>query len=305
MNAITKKLIESVAQITSQFQGAYYLRENGVCQVNQSTKHIHIIEKKDKPGLDIIVDDHTKGESVCLPAIVNTGGIDDVVYNDFHIGKDCNVTILSGCGVHTDDACNAEHDGIHTFVVDEGSSVKYIEKHLGSGLGLGHKVIHPKMEITLKEGSSLEIHATQIRGVDESNRYTHAVLEKNAKLLVQERLYTDGCQKTTSTVTVELNGDGSSADLISRSVAKDHSYQTYDGTIIGNAECHGHVECDSLLDGDAIVDSSPRLFARNKEASLIHEAAIGKIAQDQILKLETLGLTQQQAENEIIEGFLA
>ena len=305
MNAITKKLIESVARVTNSFHGAYYLRENGQCKINQSSEHIHLIEKQDKPGLDIIVDDNTKNESICLPAVVNTGGIDDVVYNDFYIGKNCNITILSGCGVHTDDACNAEHDGIHTFLVEEGSYVKYIEKHLGSGFGDGHKVIHPKMEIELKENSHLEIFATQVRGVDESNRDTHAILAKNAKLVVQERLYTDGNQKTSSKVSVELNGEGSSADLISRSVAKDQSYQTYDGTIIGNAACHGHVECDSLLDGNAIVDSSPRLFARNKEASLIHEAAIGKIAQDQIQKLETLGLTREQAENEIIEGFLA
>ena len=305
MNEITKKLLANVARITNQFRGAYYVRENGSCTAQQSSDHIRIIEKKDKPGLDIYVDDHTVAESVCLPAIVNMGGIEDVVYNDFHIGEDCDITIVSGCGVHTDDACNAEHDGIHHFEIGKRSHVRYEENHYGSGVGEGHKVIHPTMEMNLQEGSFLEIHAVQIRGVDQSNRKTHATLAAHAKLIIHERLYTDRTQKTTSVVTVELNGDQSSADLISRSVAKDASYQSYKGTIIGNAACNGHVECDSLIDGDAIVDSSPCLFAHNKEAALIHEAAIGKIAQDQILKLETLGLTKEQAENEIIEGFLS
>ena len=305
MNDITKKLLSSVARVSEAFKGAYYLRENGICKAEHSSAHIRISEKKDMPGLDIVVDDHTKNETVCLPAIVNVGGIEDIVHNDFFIGADCDIKIISGCGVHTDDACDAQHDGIHQFIVGENSHVVYEEKHIGSGFGEGVKTINPKMELHLKKGASLEIDAIQIRGVDRSNRYTHAVLDEQAKLVVHERLYTDGMQTTNSKVEVELNGDGASADLISRSVAKDHSYQTYDGVIIGNSACHGHVECDSLIDGEAIVDSSPRLFARNKEASLIHEAAIGKIAQDQILKLQTLGLTKQQAENEIIEGFLS
>lgn len=306
MNGITKNLLRSVSDYEGDgFKGAYSLRQDGKCIDNMSTKNVKITSKTDKPGIVVEVMPGTKGETVYIPSCVTQGGIDDIVYNDFYVGADCNITIRSGCGVHTEDDTLARHNGIHRFFIGPRSQVYYEEKHMGTGKGSGVRSINPVSEIHLDKDAYLEINATQISGVDKAHRKTTADVSEGAKLIVHERLYTEGDQVTKTHFKVELNGDGSSADLVSRSVARDHSVQTMDSVIIGNAACSGHSECDSIIGEKAVVDASPRLFARNPDASLIHEAAIGKIAGEQILKLRTLGLTEEEAENEIIQGFLS
>ena len=305
MNSIAKNLLELVSYYNQKSKTAFNVRENGKCVSQQSSKNILIQSKTEKSGLDITVKDNTMGETVCIPAVVTKGGIDDIVYNDFYIGENCDITIVSGCGVHTDDSSEAKHDGIHRFFIGAHSKVRYVEKHVGTGKGSGNKTINPITEIELKPNSYLEMNTTQISGVDQAVRKTHAVLDEKAKLVVHERLFTQGKEKVDTNFLVELNGKDSSTDIVSRSVARDQSYQNFVSTIVGNEACKGHSECDSILDEEAVVDSTPRLVAKCKEASLIHEAAIGKIAGEQILKLRTLGLTEEEAENQIIDGFLA
>ena len=306
INDISKNLLKVVSDYKEgAFKGAYSIRQDGQCIENMSTRNIRISIKEDKPGIVVRVADGTKGETVYIPSCVTQGGIDDVVFNDFYVGADCEITIKSGCGVHTDDSALAKHNGIHRFFLGERAVVHYEEKHMGTGTGDGTRSINPVSEIHMEKDSYLEINATQISGVDRAYRKTDAELAEGAKLVVHERLFTEGEQVTKTNFHVELNGDGSSADLVSRSVARNHSKQTMDSVIVGNAACTGHSECDSIIGEEATVDASPRLFARNPDASLIHEAAIGKIAGEQILKLRTLGLTVEEAENEIIEGFLA
>ena len=306
VNEVTKNLLQMVADYKSDgFHGAFSLRQDGKCVESMSTENVEITSKTDQPGIIVHVAPGTKGETVYIPSCVSKGGIDDVVYNDFYVGENCDITIKSGCGVHTDDDSLAKHNGIHRFFVGAGAKVHYEEKHMGTGLGSGTRSINPVSEIHLEKDSFMEINASQISGVDKAYRRTNATLAEGAKLTVHERLYTEGDQVTKTNFKVELNGEGSSADIVSRSVARNNSYQTMDSVIIGNAACTGHSECDSIIGEQAIVDASPRLFARNPDASLIHEAAIGKIAGEQILKLRTLGLTEEQAENEIIQGFLS
>ena len=307
MNGITEKLLVAISDYKGSFKGAgaYNIRENGKCIDRQSSKNVTIEPKEGKPGIDIYVRPGTKGETVYIPSCVTVGGVDDLVYNDFHVGEDCDILIVAGCGVHTDNSAMARHNGIHSFHVGKNSKVTYEEKHMGTGEGDGTRSINPVTNAILEEGAYLEINATQISGVDKAHRKTVATCAAGARLVVHERLFTEKEQVTNTHFKVELNGDGSSADIVSRSVARDKSFQTMDSVIIGNAACKGHSECDSLIDEDAIVDASPRLFARNKEAELIHEAAIGKIAGEQIMKLRTLGLTEEQAEQEIVEGFLS
>ena len=304
-NDITKNLLEIVSDFTGTFHGAYNIRENGKCAGRVSSENIKIESKTDKPGLDIFIKPGTKGETVYIPACVTQGGIDDLVYNDFFVGADADVLIVAGCGVHTDDASEARHNGIHRFFLGENARVRYEEKHVGTGNGTGKRVIDPVTDVTLDKNSYLEMDTTQISGVYHTIRKTNATAAAGAKLVIRERLYTEKDQKAETYFKVELNGEGAGADIVSRSVARDKSYQNYESTIVGNAPCTGHSECDAIIDEDAIVDASPRLFARNKDASLIHEAAIGKIAGEQILKFRTLGLTEEEAERKIIEGFLA
>ena len=306
INEVTKNLLEMVSDYQGQgFQGAYSLRQDGKCVDSMSSKNVQITPKTDKPGIIVHVAPGTRGETVYIPSCVTQGGIHDVVYNDFYVGEDCDITIKSGCGVHTDDDSLAKHNGIHRFFVGARAKVHYEEKHMGTGKGSGTRSINPVSEIHLEKDSFLEINAAQISGVDKAFRKTTATVAEGAKLIVHERLFTEGDQVTKTNFKVELNGDGSSADIVSRSVARDNSRQTMDSVIIGNAACSGHSECDSIIGEKAIVDASPRLFARNPDASLIHEAAIGKSAGEQIMKLQTLGLTEEEAENEIVQGFLS
>lgn len=305
MNEVSKQLLKQMSDWAGKFDGAYNIRQDGGCVGRQSSENIKIESKADKPGLDIRVAPGTKGETVYIPACVTHGDVDDLVYNDFYIGEGADVVVVAGCGVHTENGEPARHNGIHRFFLERDSHVKYQEKHIGTGKGTGIRSIDPVTEVFVGENAVLEMDTAQIGGVDKTTRKTSATVETGGKLLIRERLLTDGEQTADTWFQVELNGENSGADIVSRSVAKGSSYQSYESTIIGNAPCSGHSECDAIIDGKAVVDATPRLFARNMDAALIHEAAIGKIAGEQILKLCTLGLSEEEAEARIIEGFLS
>ena len=305
MNEITQKLLKLVSNWDSLFQGAYNIREDGGCAGRQSSPNIKIESKTDKPGLDIRVLPGTVGETVSIPACVTHGDINDLVYNDFYIGENADITIVAGCGVHTETEEPARHNGIHRFFLEKGARVKYMEKHVGTGKGAGIRSIDPVTECFLKEDAVLEMDTSQIGGVDRTTRKTRATLEKSAKLVIRERLLTEGKQEAYTDFEVTMNGEGSSTDLVSRSVARGDSYQAYRSKITGNAPCAGHSECDAIIADHGRVDAAPELSANHGDAALIHEAAIGKIAGEQIMKLRTLGLTEEEAEEKIVEGFLS
>lgn len=305
MNKITERLLKAVSDWTGVPQNAAYnIREDGLCAGRQSTKNIQITSKTDKPGIDVAILPETKGETVYIPACVTHSAIDDLVYNDFYIGENADVTIVAGCGVHSDGEEEARHNGIHRFVLGKNAHVLYLEKHLGTGTGAGARKIDPVTEVEQAEGSVMEMETTQIGGVDSTHRTMSAKLAANAKLRVRERLLTDGSQQAFTDFNVSLDGDGSGCDLISRSVAKEQSHQEFRSVIHGNRPCTGHSECDAIIMGHGTVNASPALAANHEDAALIHEAAIGKIAGEQILKLCTLGLTEEEAEAKIVEGFL-
>ena len=301
----TKDLLGIVADFDgTSFKGAFNIRSNCQSLGRASTENIKIEPKEGSSGLDIRIAPGTKNEHVYIPACVTKGNIDDLAYNDFYIGADADVTIVAGCGVHTETGEPARHSGIHRFFLEKNAKVLYLEKHVGTGDGNGRISIDPKTECTLKENSYLEMDTSQLGGVTDTDRYTYAILEKNATLVIKERLLTDREETAKTNFTVELNGEGSGVNLMSRSVAKGHSTQEYESIIIGNASCTGHSECDAILTEYGRVNAAPRLIANNQDAALIHEAAIGKIAGEQILKLQTLGLTSAEAEAAIIDGFL-
>lgn len=304
MNEITKELLRQVSDYKDGYEGAYNIRENGGCAGRKSTEHIRIESKTDAPGLEIHILPGTKRETVSIPACVTHGGVDDIVYNDFYVGEGADVLIVAGCGVHLETGEPARHNGIHRFFLEKNSHVIYQEKHVGTGNGLGQRSIDPVTEVYLKEGSELEMDSLQLGGVDHTIRKTSGVVGKDAKLIIRERILTDGEQQAKTEFEVEMEGENSSVNLISRSVARGHSYQAYRSRIVGNAACAGHSECDAILAEDGRVDAAPELTANHPEAALIHEAAIGKIAGEQILKLRTLGLTEEEAEAKIIAGFL-
>ena len=305
MNKITERLLKAVSGWTGVPQNAAYnIREDGLCAGRQSTKNIQITSKTDKPGIDVTILPDTKGETVYIPACVTHSAIDDLVYNDFYIGENADVTIVAGCGVHSDGEEEARHNGIHRFVLGKNAHVLYLEKHLGTGTGAGARKIDPVTEVEQAEGSVMEMETTQIGGVDSTHRTMSAKLAANAKLHVRERLLTDGRQQAFTDFNVSLDGDGSGCDLISRSVAKEQSHQEFRSVIHGNRPCTGHSECDAIIMGHGTVNASPALAANHEDAALIHEAATGKIAGEQILKLCTLGLTEEEAEAKIVEGFL-
>ena len=305
MNKITERLLKAVSDWTGVPQNAAYnIREDGLCAGRQSTKNIQITSKTDKPGIDVAILPDTKGETVYIPACVTHSAINDLVYNDFYIGENADVTIVAGCGVHSDGEEEARHNGIHRFVLGKNAHVLYLEKHLGTGTGAGARKIDPVTEVEQAEGSVMEMETTQIGGVDSTHRTMSAKLTANAKLRVRERLLTDGSQQAFTDFNVSLDGDGSGCDLISRSVAKEQSHQEFRSVIHGNRPCTGHSECDAIIMGHGTVNASPALAANHEDAALIHEAAIGKIAGEQILKLCTLGLTEEEAEAKIVEGFL-
>lgn len=305
MNKITERLLRAVSDWTGVPQdAAYNIREDGLCAGRQSTKNVLIASKADKPGIDVTVLSGSKGETVYIPACVTHSAVDDLVYNDFYIGENADVTIVAGCGVHADGEEDARHNGIHRFVLAKGAHVLYLEKHLGTGEGEGARRIDPITQVEQAEDSVMEMETTQIGGVDSTNRKMSARLAAGATLRVRERLLTDGSQQAVTDFDVTLDGDGSGCDLISRSVAKEQSHQEFRSVIHGNRPCTGHSECDAIIMGHGTVNASPALAANHEDAALIHEAAIGKIAGEQILKLCTLGLTEEEAEAKIVEGFL-
>lgn len=304
MSGILDNLLKAVSDWNGKFTGAFNIRENGQCAGRQSTEHIKIESKKELPGLDIRILPGTVGETVSIPACVTHGGVDDLVYNDFYVGEGADVTIVAGCGVHTENGEPARHNGIHRFFLEKGAKAVYLEKHVGTGGGEGIRSIDPVTEVFLEEDAVMIMDTAQIGGVDKTVRKTKATLAKGAKLSIHERILTEGEQTARTEFEVQMNGEGSSTDLISRSVARGDSRQSYRSVMIGNAPCSGHSECDAIIAENGSVSAAPELAANHGDAALIHEAAIGKIAGEQILKLETLGLTEKEAEAKIIEGFL-
>lgn len=304
MDGIQERILEEVADLHGVPEGAYNIRANGQMAGRNTTANIDIITKTDKPGIDIRIKPRTKHESVHIPVVVSASGLKEMVYNDFYIGEDADVVIVAGCGIHNCGDQDSQHDGIHRFFVGKNAKVKYVEKHYGEGDGGGKRILNPVTEVYMEENSFVEMEMVQIKGVDSTNRTNLAKLAAGAKMIVRERLLTHGDQEAESTYIVELNGDDSSADVVSRSVAKDRSKQTFNSKIIGNAKCSGHTECDAIIMDEAKILAIPGLVADHVDAALIHEAAIGKIAGEQIIKLMTLGLTEEEAEAQIVNGFL-
>ena len=303
-DSIQERILEEVADLHGVPAGAYNIRANGQTAGRNTTANIDIVTKTDKPGIDIRIKPGTRNESVHIPVVVSASGLKEMVYNDFFIGEDADVVIVAGCGIHNCGDQDSEHDGIHRFFVGKNAKVKYVEKHYGEGDGNGKRILNPGTEVYMEENSYMEMEMVQIEGVDSTNRTNCAELAAGAKLIVRERLLTHGSQNAESTYIVNLKGDDSSADVVSRSVAKDTSKQTFNSKIVGNAKCSGHTECDAIIMDDAKIFAIPGLIANNIDAALIHEAAIGKIAGEQIVKLMTLGLTEEEAEAQIVNGFL-
>ena len=304
LNDIQKQLLREIADLETVPKGAYNIRANGESADRSTTANIDIVTKTDKPGIDIIIKPGTKNESVHIPVIISQHGLKEMVYNDFIIGEDSDVTIIAGCGIHNCGDQDSSHDGIHSFFVGKNARIRYIEKHYGEGDGIGGKIMNPTTVIELAEGAVMEMESTQIKGIDSTSRKTEAKLADGASLTVREKIMTHGEQFAETDFTVDLDGEGCGAHVVSRSVAKDNSRQTFLSRVRGNNRCSGHTECDAIIMDDAQVTALPQIEANHVDASLIHEAAIGKIAGEQLIKLMTLGLSEKEAEEQIINGFL-
>ena len=305
LDSIQKRLLMEIADLHSVPEGAFNIRANGQSAARASTANIEIVPKPEGNGIDIHIAPNTKNESVHIPVVLTKTGLKEVVYNDFYIGENADVTIVAGCGIDNCGPKDAEHDGIHRFYVGRGAKIRYVEKHYGSGDGSGKRILNPGTEVYMEENSTAEMEMVQIKGVDDTTRTTTAELAAGAKLVVRERLMTHGDQRAISVYVVNLNGAGASADVVSRSVARDRSFQKFDAKIVGSAPCSGHTECDSIIMDEGRILAVPGLEANHVDAALVHEAAIGKIAGEQLTKLMTLGLTEQEAEEQIINGFLS
>ncbi len=304
MNSTDLRLLKEIADLEKVPQGAYNIRKNGGSAGRAVTANIDIVTKTDKAGIDIRIKPGTVGESVHIPVILTETGLTETVYNDFYVGENCDVLIIAGCGIHNSGCETSQHDGVHTFYVGKNSKVRYVEKHYGEGEGTGERIMNPETVVYLEEGAFMQMDTTQIRGVDSTVRSTKAVVGKNAEFVVNEKLMTHGSQKADSKMEIILEGDGSSGKVTSRSVAKDASEQVFHPDLKGRARCFGHVRCDSILMDGAKIKSIPAISAEHPEASLTHEAAIGRIAGDQLDKLMTFGLSEEEAEEKILEGFL-
>ena len=304
MDNTDAQLLETIADLHDIPEGSFNIRKNGTLLARNSTADIEIVPKKDKDGIDIIVKAGVKNKSVHIPVLLTVGDFKDTVYNDFYIGADADVTIIAGCGIHNDACGDAEHDGIHTFYLEKNAKVRYVEKHYASGKGEGKKVFDPVTKIFLKENACFTMESTQLGGVTYTNRKTYATLGKKAQLIVKEKILTDNDERAVTDFKVFLKGKHSRADIVSRSVARGGSVQKFGSDLIGKNECFGHVECDGILLDKARIVSTPKIDAVSPEASLVHEAAVGKIAGEQLLKLMSLGLTEQEAEDAVIKGFL-
>ncbi len=304
MNKTESQLLEAIADLHEIPAGAYNIRKNGSGHSRRSTTNIEIVPKEDKPGIDIIIAPGTKNESVHIPVIITEAGVDDLVYNDFYIGEDADVLIVAGCGIHNSGDEKSQHDGIHTFHIGKNAKIKYVEKHYGDGDGKGERILNPVTYIEQDEGSVCEMEMVQIKGVDSTVRDSKAHLKAGAKLIITERLLTHGNQYARSDMDVYLDGEDASAQIISRSVAKDSSKQIFHPNAIGNAKCRAHVQCDSIIMDEANVSSVPAITANSADAQIVHEAAIGRINNDQLIKLMTFGMNEEEAEEVIISGFL-
>ncbi len=302
---IDRELLEKIADMLGKPVGAFNIRKDSGCDGRQSTEHIQITSKEDKPGIDIRIQPGTVNETCHIPVIITKSGLSETVYNDFYVGENCNVEIVAGCGIHNCGDQESRHDGVHTFYVGKHSHVRYTEKHYGGGTGTGGRIMNPKTVVYLEEGATIQMETVQIRGIDSTKRDTKIICGPGAEAIVTERLLTHGDQTAESDMEIILDGADSKGRVISRSVAQDGSSQVFYPRMVGNAKCFGHVQCDSIIMGGAKIKSIPAITANCTEAQLIHEAAIGKIAGDQLLKLETLGLTEEEAENCILQGFLA
>lgn len=306
INEIDSALLEKIAGIKDgQVKGAYNIRKDSGCASRGTTENINIVSKTEKPGIDIIIKPNTKNEVCHIPVIITQTGLTETVYNDFYIGEEADVTIIAGCGIHNCGGEESRHDGVHTFYIGKNARVHYVEKHYGEGDGGGARVMNPQTVTYLSEGAFLKMDTAQIKGIDSTKRDTKIVCGKGAETVVTERLQTHGSQKAESNMEIILDGDGARGQVISRSVAQDESTQVFYPRMTGNARCFGHVQCDSIIMDSAKISSIPAIVANSTEAQLIHEAAIGKIAGDQLLKLQTLGLTEEEAEDRILKGFLA
>ena len=304
MDAIQKTLLEQVSGLHDVPKGAYSLRINGRLDSKGSSENIEIVKKDDLPGIDIYVKPGTKNESVHIPVIIAQTGIKELVYNDFHIGADSDIVIVAGCGIHNGGDQTSEHSGIHRFFLEQNARVKYVEKHYGQGEGTGERIMNPTTEVTLAEGAYLEMETTQIRGIDNTVRVTKGIVGKDATFIVKEKILTHGKQYAETMFDVKLNGENSSTHVVSRSVAQDTSSQLFRSHIDGNSLCEGRSECDAIIMDSGKVSAIPEINANHPDASLVHEAAIGRITGEQLIKLMTLGLTQKEAEEQIINGFL-
>ena len=307
INDIDAKLLEKIADLTGKPVGAFNIRKDSGCEARQSTENIEITSKTDKEGIDIRIKDGTRGEVCHIPVVITKSGITEMVYNDFFIGDNCDVEIVAGCGIHNSGCNESRHDGVHTFYVGKNSRVRYAEKHYGENDPgqTGQNVMNPHTIVYLGENSTIQMDTVQIRGIDSTKRYTKFVCEAGSEAVITERLLTHGKQEAISDMELELNGEDAKCRVISRSVGQDESVQVFYPRVVGNAPCFGHVQCDSIIMGEAKIRSIPEIAANHPDAQLIHEAAIGKIAGDQLLKLETLGLTAEEAEDTILKGFLA
>ena len=304
LDLIQTELLKTIAGIDGPTKGAFNIRLNGGLEARNVTENINIVSKTDKPGIDIIIKPGTKNERVDIPVLLTQTGLNDLVYNDFFVGEDADVTIVAGCGIHNCGDKQAEHDGIHTFHIAKNAKVKYIEKHYGEGSGTGERILNPTTVVNLEEGSYMEMETAQIKGVDSTYRKTEAKLAAKSKLIIHEKIMTHGKQVAVTDFKVDLDGEDCGAHVISRSVATEYSHQKYISRVNGNNRCNGHTECDAIIMDKASVEAIPEIAANNTDASLIHEAAIGKIAGEQLIKLMTLGLTEKDAAEQIINGFL-
>ena len=304
MNNLDKELLKKVSENFDENKEVYNIRKNGKSIEKKVNSYIDIVNKEDKSGIDIYVKENTLFGIIHIPVIITESGLTDVVYNDFHIGKNANVIIFAGCGIHNDLHKDSEHDGIHRFFLEEGAKVKYVEKHYGEGKGRGKRVLNPTTEIYMKKGSTMNMDSVQIKGVDNTLRVTKAVLEEDTTLEISEKILTTGKEKAKTEFVVDLNGENASVHVTSRSVAEGSSYQEFISNVTGNTKCYAHIECDAIIKDEGKVKAIPEIYAKNIEANLIHEAAIGKIAGEQLKKLMTLGLNEKEAEEVIIKGFL-
>lgn len=304
MDKIQQTLLEQIADLHEVPSGAYNIRANGEKAGRNTTANIDIVTREDNKGINIYIKPDTKNESVHIPVVISKSGLEEIVYNDFYVGENADVTIVAGCGIHNGGDKRSKHDGVHTFYIGKNAKVRYVEKHYGSGEGTGQRIMNPETVVNIEEGGYLEMETVQIKGVDSTKRLTRAKLADDAKIVITEKLMTHGSQYAETTFEVDLDGENSSANVISRSVAKDTSKQLFLSKINGNNKCSGHSECDAIIMGDAKISAIPEITANHLDAALIHEAAIGKIAGEQIIKLMTLGLTAEEAEEQIVNGFL-